>query len=196
MGTEPDSLLLLLPAELRLRIYEHVIGRCTVYVRMKWTGICTPAGFKYSRLSDRAALLKHGENKILVHSVPFGSDIRNLAFTCRKIHEESTCLPFKLYTWAFESAFTLDQWISMKCHVPEQLKSMIKTVAMPSPGPSKSSERFLSNMREIHLIGFFKHADDEPHPGAGSGLSKQVMMTLKKDKASGSWMRSGSHIVS
>jgi hypothetical protein len=190
MSTQRESFLLLLPAELRLRIYEHVIGSCTVYVRMKWTGICTPAGFKYSRLNDRGALLMHSENKILAQSVPFGSDVRNLASTCRQIQEESTCLPFKTYTWAFESAFTLDQWVSMKCQVPKHLKATIKTVAMPSPGPSKSSERSLLNMREIHLIGFFNSSSDADTAEPDPGPSNQVMITLKKDKASGNWTRS------
>jgi hypothetical protein len=184
-------LLLLLPAELRLQIYELVLPRRVVFVRMKWTGICAPSGYQYACLENTQPLLASHERKILSHAVPFGPDLRQLSQTCQQIHRETAYLPFETYIWAFETAFTLDQWVSMKDSVPLEHKNAIRTVAVPSPGPYRTSERVLLNLAEVHLIGtpyatttYF----DEP---TNSEDSVHGIITLKKDKNTNTWNKSG-----
>jgi hypothetical protein len=186
-----SSRLLSLPTELRLQIYEHVLGSRTVHVRMKWTGIFTPAGFVYTCLEDNEPLLESSESKTLAHAMAFGLEIHSLSHTCRQMQKETAHLPFKLYTWAFESAFTLDQWVSMKSRVPVQYKSAIRTVAVPTPGPHRSSERILQNLYEVLLIG----ASDSfniPAPSiADSSAPARVIISLRRDKVTDTWIRKG-----
>jgi hypothetical protein len=160
---------------------------------MKWTGICTPAGFVYICLEDSQLLLESNESKILAHAVPFGPEIHNLGQTCRQIQEEFANLPFKTYTWAFESAFTLDQWVSMKSQVPVQYKNAIRTVAVPTPGPYRSSERILLNLYQVLLIGSFNPSSTSSTPVADSQASVKAMITLRRDKTSDTWIREGDH---
>lgn len=181
------SPLLRIPAEVRLHIYEYVIGSRVVHVRSKWTGICTPAGFSYACLEDTEPLLESRESKVLKHAVPFGQDYLSLGSTCRQIQKETACIPFKIYTWAFETAFTLDQWVSMKSNIPVQHKNAIRTVAVPTPGPYRSSERTLLNLNEVLLIGTFKPSTDS----TSAALGGRAIITLTKSKASNAWMRRG-----
>ncbi|KAF2027054.1 hypothetical protein EK21DRAFT_115174 [Setomelanomma holmii] len=177
-----------IPAELRLNIYEYVIGSRIVHVRSKWTGICTPAGFSYACLEDTEPLLESRESKVLQHAVSFGQDYLSLGQTCRQIQNETACLPFKIYIWAFETAFTLDQWVSMKSNIPMQHKNAIRTVAVPTPGPYRSSERILLSLNEVLLIGNFSSTGES---GPASVDTGRGIIKLTKDKASDTWLRSG-----
>jgi hypothetical protein len=189
MSSARNSSLLSLPAEIRLQIYEHVLGTRTVHVRMKWTGICTPAGFLYSCLEDIQPLLESGESKILAHAVPFGPEIHSLSQTCRQMQEETANLPFKAYTWAFETAFTLDQWVSMKSQIPVQYKNAIRTVAVPTPGVYQSSQRILLSLYKIFLVGTFSPVHTSPALNADSDVPGRAIITLRKDKATDTWIR-------
>ncbi|OAL03002.1 hypothetical protein IQ06DRAFT_122836 [Phaeosphaeriaceae sp. SRC1lsM3a] len=193
MSSDPFSAapLLRLPAEIRLQIYGWVIPRRVIHVRMKWTGICTPGGFSYSCLEDTHPLQETHERNVLSHQIPFGAELRVLGQTCRQVHQETTFLPFETFTWAFETAFTLDQWVSMKDIISTEHKKAIRTVAVPTPGPYRSSERFLLNLREILLVGTaytpFTYSRDSEH----AKTADLTIMTLKKDKIRNTWVRSG-----
>jgi hypothetical protein len=117
---------------------------------------------------------------VLKHAVPFGPDYLSLGSTCRQIQKETACIPFKIYTWAFETAFTLDQWVSMKSNIPIQHKNAIRTVAVPTPGPYRSSERTLLNLNEVLLIGTFQPSTDS----TSAELGGRAIITLTKSKAS------------
>jgi hypothetical protein len=179
------SPLLILPAELRLQIYELVLPRRVVFVRMKWTGICAPTGFQYCCLEDTQPLLASHERKTLSHAVPFGPDLRQLSQTCQQIYRETAHLPFKTFIWAFDTAFTLDQWVSMKDSIPIAHKNAIRTVAVPTPGPYRASERVLLKLNQVHLIGkayASRTFEKDPVP---------AIITLKKNKKTNTWSRSG-----
>lgn len=180
----PLSPLLCLPAELRLQIYGHILESRTIYVRMRWSGICTPSGFEYFCLQNSQPLLESGEKKILAHTVPFIPEIKSLAHTCRLIQKETGYLPFKLYTWAFETAFALDQWVSIKNQIRPEHKNAIRSVAVPTPGPYRASERVLSNLSEVLLIGSYVR-DSE------STSSERSIVTLTKDPKSNTWVWKG-----
>jgi hypothetical protein len=181
------SRLLSLPAELRLQIYEYVLGSRTVHVRIKWTGICIPAGFVYVCLENNLPLLEPSESKTFGHAMPFGIEIHSLSHTCRQMHKETAHLPFKLYTWAFESAFTLDQWVSMKSLVPVQYKNAIRTVAVPTPGPHRSSERILQRLCEVLLIGSFDSFNIPAPSIVNPQAPSRVIITLRRDKVTDTW---------
>ncbi|RYE83302.1 MAG: hypothetical protein EOO65_04180 [Methanosarcinales archaeon] len=123
--------------------------------------------------------------------MPFGPDLRQLGQTCHQIRQETAYLPFKTFIWAFETAFTLDQWVSMKDSIPLEHKNAIRTVAVPTPGPYRASERVLLRLDEVHLIGkayatttyFDQPADEED--------SVHAIITLRKDTTTNTWSRSG-----
>ncbi|KAH7072062.1 hypothetical protein BKA63DRAFT_567992 [Paraphoma chrysanthemicola] len=187
---EKRSPLLHMPAEIRLQIYEYVLGSRVVHVRSKWTGIFTPAGFSYACLESTEPLLEPRESEVLKHAVPFGQDYLNLGHLCRQIQKETACLPFTVYTWAFETAFTLDQWVSMKSNIPVQYKNAIRKVAVPTPGPYQSSDRTLLSLNQVLLIGTFKSSNDTT---TSAWDAPRAIITLTKDKATNTWTRRGEH---
>jgi hypothetical protein len=181
------SSLLRLPAELRLQIYNLVIPRRVIHVRMKWSGICIPAGFQYTCLENTDPLLASSEKKTLAHAVPFGPDLRRLSETCRQIHGETAHLPFETHIWSFETAFTLDQWVSMKSQVPLAHKNTIRTVAVPPPGPYRSSERILLSLHEVLLVGTAHDRPADANPNVNQQASTKAILILKKDKLGGTY---------
>jgi hypothetical protein len=185
------SLLLRLPAELRLQIYNLVIPSRVVHVRIKWSGICIPAGFQYTCLENTDPLLASSEERTLSHAVPFGPDLRLLSQTCRQIHGETALLPFETHIWSFETAFTLDQWVSMKSQVPLAHKNTIRTVAVPPPGPYRSSERILLSLHKVILVGTAHDRAADVNQDVNQRAPTKAMITLKKDKLVGTWVRSG-----
>lgn len=183
--------LLRLPAEIRLQIYEWVIPRRVVYVRMKWVERrYTSQGFTYSCLEDTQPLQEKRESKILSHAVPFGAEMRLLGQTCRQIYQETALMPYETFIWAFESTFTLDEWLSMKDCTSVEHKKAIRKVAVPFPGPYRSSEKFLHNLQEILMIGtayssttvFTRPEHEETY---------LAVTTLKKNKESETWITNG-----
>lgn len=182
---------LTLPAEIRLQIYEHVIGTHIIHVRMKWSGICTPSGFSYSCLDNLSSLLEPLESTVHTHFVPLGTNFRYLNETCRQIHGETACLPFKNYTWAFESVFTLDQWVSMKSCVSVERKRCVRRVAVPTPGPYRSSERVLGDLNEVLLVGSTVGGGDGMDGIDGIDGPRKAIITLRKDWVNDAWVSSG-----
>lgn len=187
---EQKSKLLCLPAEVRLQIYEYVIGHRIVHVQLEWTGICIPSGFTYSCLENERSLLDLGDSSILEYVTPFGRDFHSLIETCRQVKNEVECLPFNSYTWAFESAFTLDQWVFMKSHISSHRKGLIRRVAVPTPGPYRSSERILLGLQEVLLVGPSKPASFTIEQGQIKENWDRAIVLLKKNKASDTWMSS------
>lgn len=191
MSKEQASTFLRLPVELRLQIYEHVIGRRVVYVRMSWTGVCIPSGFFYNCLNDTHPLLESLQKTVLAKCVPFGASLTVLSQICRQMHEETAILPFQCYIWAFETPWTLDQFISMKRTIPEHHKKAIRIIAVPSPGPYQSNERVLSDLHTILLVGSYKHdSTSETTTMIDSESSRKAILALKRAKGSSTWLRS------
>ncbi|KAH7359803.1 hypothetical protein BKA66DRAFT_573913 [Pyrenochaeta sp. MPI-SDFR-AT-0127] len=188
---EINSPLLRLPAEIRLQIYEYVIGSRVVHVRMNWSGVCIPSGFSYSCLEETSSLLESHEKRMRKLAVPFGPDVTVLSRVCHQTYKETVALPFKLYVWAFETAFTLDQFVSVKRLVKLEHKSAIRTVAVPTPGPYRSSERILLDLQTVLLIGSFKsdRTGLEDAPRLAKGPSRAIL-TLKRERSNNTWVRS------
>lgn len=185
------SILLRLPAEIRLQIFSWLIPQRVVYVRMKWTGIRTQDGYAYACLEDTQPLRERHEYNVLSRGVPFGPELRFIGQTCRQMHREASLLPFETFIWAFETAFTLDQWVTSGDHIPAEHKMAIRTVAVPTPGPYRSSERFLVNLRDVLLVGTAYSTTTyftEPKDMKDTDLAITI---LKKDKATGTWERNG-----
>jgi hypothetical protein len=155
--------------------------------------ICSiPAGFDYLCLEDTQPLATTREGNMGDHAVSFGPDMRNLSQICRQIYEEMAVLPFKTYTWSFETAFTLEQWVSMKATIPLKHKNAVRTVAVPAPGPYRSSERILTNLQEVLLIGK-PYSTTTVYNASNLQAPIQPVLKLKKDKATDTWVRSGEH---
>lgn len=186
---EGASSLLCLTAELRLQIYEYVVGSRVVHVRIHWTGMGNPSGYKYACLDDAKHLLERRENDLLAYAVPFGPDLHGLVNTCRQLHQETACLPYRTHTWAFENPFTLEQWLLSKTLIPAQHKLAIRTVAVADPGPYRSSERLMSDLGKIILIGSYGRKDESHLDPTDAESSPMMMITLKRDGTSGAWIR-------
>jgi hypothetical protein len=171
-------------------VYElYIRHTLTLYLQ-----ICSiPAGFDYICLGNTQLLATTREWNMGGHAVSFGPDMRNLSQTCRQLYEETAVLPFKTYTWSFETAFTLEQWVSMKTQIPSEHKNAVRTVAVPAPGPYRSSERILTNLQEVLLIGqpYSKATVNAEHRYSQAPI--QPVLRLKKDKATDTWMRGGEH---
>lgn len=183
--------LLRLPTEIRLQIYEWVIPRRVVYVRMKWVGRrYTSQGFTYSCLEDTQPLQEKHESNTLSQAVPFGAEMRLLGQTCRQIYQETALMPYKTFIWAFESTFTLDEWLFTKDCISTEHKKAIRTVAVPFPGPYRSSEEFLLNLQEIIMIGT-AYSTTTVFTRPEHEKTALEVTTLKKNKESKTWITNG-----
>lgn len=190
-----NSLFLLrLPAEIRLLVYEYVIGRRVVYVRMSWSGVCIPSGFLYCCLNNTTPLLEAHQKSILAQAVTFGPDLVVLSQVCRQMRKETAILPFQCYVWAFETPWTLDQFISMKRSIPNQYKYAIRMVAVPTPGPYRSSERVLTDLHTVLLIGPVKiDANNMNDTPLSSAHPRGAILILRKAKTDNTWVRGDDH---
>lgn len=187
-----QSLLLNLPPELRCQIYEYIIGSRVVYVRMNWTGIFSPTGFFYNCFDDLQPLLECSTRDLLSKAVSFGTAITALSSVCRQMRQETCLIPFKLWIWAFEDAFTLDQFVTARglgrIHV--QHKHAIRRLAVAPPGHHRSHEKVLQNLQEVLLINpTLSYQGVEP-TGAASSKPRRSIVHLRRDTLTDTWKRS------
>jgi hypothetical protein len=187
----PQPPLLRLPPELRHQIYEHLLGHFVIYVRINWTGICQPAGFLYCFFDSLVPLLESSTRELLTKTVPLACDIFALSRVCQQMREETSNLPFKMHTWAFEDAFTLDQFVTTNGKIPVRCKESIRRVALPPPGPSRVNERVLKGLKEVLLIGFSMEMKGDGEGDEMSRVPRRELLRLKKDGKSDSWVRYG-----
>jgi|SRR5690242_11518238 len=186
-----QSLLLNLPPELRCQIYEYIIGSRVVHVRIYWTGIFSPTGFFYKCFDDLQPLLECS-TRDLSKTVPFGTAITTLSSVCRQMHQDTRLIPFKLWIWAFEDAFTLDQFVTAKGlgRIPSQHKHAIRRLAVAPPGHHRSHEKVLQNLQEVLLISpALSYQGVEP-TGAASSKPRRSIVHLRRDTLTDIWRRS------
>ena len=196
MHNTNTPLLFRLPPEIRLHIYEYVIGSRVVYVRMFWSGVCIPSGFSYRCLEDTQALLENQQTDVLAKAIPFGPDMTVLSKVSRQMRKETAILPFQFYIWAFETAWTMDQFVCMKREIPVEYKNAIRMVAVPTPGPYQASEKVLADLHTVLLVGKFKKPEGEPEDlEAVSDPSKRGILTLRRAKTGNAWIRSDEQAV-
>lgn len=146
-----QSPLLSLPPELRSQIYEYIVQSRVVHIRMNWIGIFSPTGFSYSCFDDLRPLLESSTRDLLANAVSFGADVTILNRVCRQMHQDTILLPFKLWIWAFEDTFTLDQFVTARGLgvIPLHHKESIRKVAVAPPGPHRSHEKVLRGLQEV-----------------------------------------------
>ncbi|KAJ8111872.1 hypothetical protein OPT61_g5639 [Boeremia exigua] len=187
-----QSPLLKLPPELRCQISEYVIGSRVVYVQMSWVGIFSPAGYSYRCFDDLQPLLICSTRDLDLKAVPFGKDVAVLSCVCRQMRQDTATLPFKLWVWAFEDAFTLDQFVTVKglgC-IPVHHKNAIRRVAVPPPGHHQSHEKVLQGLQELLLIGSAVSSAGNDQPDAASLTPRRNIIRLRRDTSTGTWSRS------
>lgn len=190
--TSDRSRLLDLPPELRGQIFEYIVGSRIVHVRMNWAGIFSPTGYSYSCFTDLHPLLESSTHDLRSRAVPFDTDVTTLTRVCHQLHQDTSLLPFKLWVWAFEDAFTLDQFVTARglgC-IPVHHKNAIRRVAVAPPGHHQSHEKVLQNLQEVLLIGStLFHEDDLSAEAAGSS-PRRSLIRLRRDPLTGTWLRS------
>lgn len=178
--------LLRLPPELRSQIYSYVVGSRVVHVRMNWAGIFSPTGYSYSCFSDLQPLLDCSPRDLNSNAVPFHTDVTTLGRVCRQMYQDTSLLPFKLWVWAFEDAFTLDQFVTARglgC-IPVRHKEAIRRVAVAPPGHHQSHEKVLQGLQEVLLISSIR-------PSSNDGLSAATprkVIRLRRDTVTNAWL--------
>lgn len=185
------SPLLHLPPELRIQIYEYIVDYRVVYIRMKWVGISSPAGFLYNCFNNLQPLLDTPARDLLAKAVPFHNDITILSRVCRQMHEETSSIPFKLYTFVFEDVFTLDHFVMASLGtIPLHHKQAIHRVAVAPPGPHRTHEKFLQSLQEVLLIDLScRVGGDEQSDGIATSSCREILR-LTRDTLTNTWIRS------
>lgn len=185
-----QSPLLSLPPELRSQIYEYVIESRVVHVQMNWVGIFSPRGYTYSCFNDLRPLLESSSRDLYTKAVPFGTNVTTTSRVCRQMYQDTSLLPFKLWIWAFEDAFTLDQFVTARGlgSIPVHHKEAIRKVAVAPPGHHRSHEKVLRGLQEVLLISSVRHAegDDQTEPSAPGS---RVTIHLRRDLLTDTWLR-------
>lgn len=183
------SPLLSLPSELRCQIYEYIIGSRVVHVRIVWAGIFSPIGYSYSCFDDLRPLLESSTRDLLSLAVPFNTDVTLLTRICHQMRQDTSLLPFKLWVWAFEDVFTLDQFVTARglgC-IPVHHKNAIRRLAVAQPGHHRSHEKVLQNLQEVLLIG----SSLSPavfEPVGASSTPRRSLTRLRRDTLTDTWM--------
>jgi hypothetical protein len=137
-----NNLILRLPAELRNRIYVHVLGGRTYR-------------FKDTVATSRARLDTKGEKHVL-----------GLLYVCRQIHFETALMPYTLNTFSFrEFDISLEPFLRQRS--PSQIRSIhyfelvtyqaVQMWASPEHFSPYMSREFrtlscLPNLRELHFV--------------------------------------------
>ncbi|KAF2849640.1 hypothetical protein T440DRAFT_555627 [Plenodomus tracheiphilus IPT5] len=184
MPPQESSSFLALPAEIRLQIYSHILPPHVIYIRMLWTGVFIPSGFAYHCLPSSAPLISPTEKELLTNVISFSPDISTLTLICKQMHRETAILPFQTWVWAFDTPWTLDQWVSLKRgNVKQESKRSVRTVAVPMPGVFGSSESLMGDLCTVLLTGRFRLEGEE------SKEEKTGILTLRRAKGSSTWVR-------
>lgn len=156
---------------------------------MLWTGVCIPSGFSYHCLPSTLPLLSQHQASILASTIPFGPDITTLALLCKQTYAETALLPFQRFVWAFETPWTLDQWLSMKrSGMRQSSKRMLRTVAVPMPGVFQGCERAMEDLVTVLLVGSFR-ADGQEIDGESVEEKKVGILVLRRARGSVMWVR-------
>jgi hypothetical protein len=187
-----QSPLLSLPPELRSQIYEYIIDSRIVHIRMNWAGIFSPTGYTYSCFNDLQPLLDSSADGPSSKAVPFDTDVTTLRRVCRQMHADTSLLPFKLWVWAFEDAFTLDQFVTARSlgSIPVHHKEAIRKVAVAPPGHHRSHEKVLQGLQEVLLISPVRPDEDNDQPESTASASRRDVIRLRRDTLTDTWLRS------
>lgn len=190
-STVPEqSPLLRLPPELRSQIYDYVVESRVVHVRMNWAGIFSPTGYSYSCFNDLQPMLAFSTRDLHLNAVPFGTDVTILSRVCRQMHQDTTVLPFKLWLWTFEDAFTLDQFVTARglgC-IPVHHKEAIRRIAVAPPGHHQSHEKVLQSLQEVLLIGSARVTTGEETLEVTSPPPRREVIRLRRDTFTSAWL--------
>lgn len=187
-----QSPLLSLPPELRSQIYEYIIDSRVVHIRMNWAGIFSPAGYSYSCFNDLQPLLDSSARDLFSKAIPFDRDVTTLGRVCRQMRQDTSLLPFKLWIWAFEDAFTLDQFVTARGlgSIPVHHKEAIRKVAVTPPGHHRSHEKVLQGLQEVLLIGSVRPAEDDDQVEPNASQYRRHVIRLRRDTRTDTWLRS------
>jgi hypothetical protein len=74
-----------------------------------------------------------------------------------------------------------------------EIPNPVGKVAVPTPGPYTSSERILTDLQEVLLIGKPKSTTAVIDQARSSAGPMYPLITLKRDKTTNTWKSSGEH---
>lgn len=186
-----QSPLLSLPPELRSQIYEYIVESRVVHIRIIWAGIFSPRAYSYSCFNDVQTLLESSACDLHTKAVPFGTDLNTLSRICRQTRQDTSLLPFKLWIWAFEDAFTLDHFVTAwgLGSIPVHHKEAIRTIAVAPPGHHRSHEKVLTGLQEVLLIGSVRPAENDDQRESTASAFRPVLIRLRRDALTDTWFR-------
>ena len=120
------SPLLRLPAEIRIRIYELVLGNKQIYItykpwqhkrRIKQSQLyyeTIAGGFRYQLLQPEQNPWHGPRNNTALSS---NARITLLSGVCRQLYHETALLPQKLNPWSFENTWVMERFIMREDHL-------------------------------------------------------------------------------
>ncbi|ROW05803.1 hypothetical protein VMCG_05209 [Cytospora schulzeri] len=158
-GASRVSPLLRIPIELRLQIYELVLGNRQIHVfyvpwqhkRRTKDGQAyietTKGGFRYEVLQKRQDPWeldpKHLRGSAAVP--PFassGSRITLLSGVCRQLYHETSILPQQMNTWSFENLHVMERYILRENRMPLMQRRAIHTLYCKEKLPKALANKF------------------------------------------------------
>lgn len=152
------SPLLRIPIELRLQIYELVLGNRQIHVfyvpwqhkrRIKNGQVYTETirgGFRYQVLQKKQDPWELDPRQLrdstAVPLASLGSRITLLSGVCRQLYHETALLPQQMNTWSFENLHVMERYILRENRMPLLQRRAIQTLYCKEKLPKALAKKF------------------------------------------------------
>ncbi|ROW02238.1 hypothetical protein VSDG_02409 [Cytospora chrysosperma] len=152
------SPLLRIPTELRLQIYELVLGNRQIHVfyvpwqhkrRIKNGQVYTETikgGFRYQVLQKKQDPWeldpRQPRDSTTVPLASLGSRITLLSGVCRQLYHETALLPQQMNTWSFENLHVMERYILRENRMPLLQRRAIQTLYCKEKLPKALAKKF------------------------------------------------------
>jgi hypothetical protein len=153
---QTKSPLLRLPAEIRNRIYELVLGSKTIVIDFK------PYHVNNSGVVERTFNYTPTTYRGHVNPFPARSISKSLFTTtkltlmnsvCRQLYHETEILPFKLNCWAFEKYLTMMNFLFVDKQLMRKQRAAIKELLVTDQLPGGNLLDVMDGVQKVSLVG-------------------------------------------
>ncbi|KAF2132417.1 hypothetical protein P153DRAFT_429557 [Dothidotthia symphoricarpi CBS 119687] len=185
-ANQSNSPLLRLPANVRERIYKHVLGGNTINICYKTyqldrTGydkppILSPV-FKYhcTVFKGKASPYKQTEQPWIKTSTGFTL----LNGVCRQLHQETSIMPYELNVIAFDSHLTMWNFLFMENRLSRKQRHAITHLMLPDAQPQANMLTYLPNLAKFFLG---RQITMEDHTQLANGWYKVIRLDGREPK--------------
>jgi hypothetical protein len=158
---QANSPFLRLPGEIRNRIYEYALGGNTINIgyqtyHSSYEKVVPVFKYHCTVFSERVNPYKDRQNARVNTSRSF-TLLNNI---CRQLYLETTALPYKLNTIAFDSHNTMINFILIERRLSPQQRHALTQLFLPNDIPGANMLTFLPNLEKVFLG--FTHTFQKP----------------------------------